>query len=151
MQLLSRDLRFYTFAIPAAALASWGYADSFKSFKNIASDASAAIVSGLVDVDKKYPHIGYDGLIMRQTLTPIPPRQRPMVPKDPLDSLDPMVPTDPMDSMVPMVPTDPKDSMALMVPKDSMALMDSLDSKVSLVSLDPARPLPQPTPHVSPQ
>jgi len=139
MHRLSRDLRFYTFAIPAAALASWGYADSFKSFKNIASDASAAIVSGLVDVDKKYPHIGYDGLIMRQTLTPIPPRQRPMVP---------------------MVPTDPKDSMALMVPKDSMALMDSLDSKVSLVSLDskvslvsldPARPLPQPTPHVSPQ
>jgi hypothetical protein len=127
MHRLSRDLRFYTFAIPAAALASWGYADSFKSFKNIASDASAAIVSGLVDVDKKYPHIGYDGLIMRQTLTPIPPRQRPMVP---------------------MVPTDPKDSMALMVSLDSL---DSMALMVSLDSLDPARPLPQPTPHVSPQ
>jgi len=139
MHRLSRDLRFYTFAIPAAALASWGYADSFKSFKNIASDASTAIVSGLVDVDKKYPHIGYDGLIMRQTLTPIPPHQRPMVP---------MVPTDPKD------PKDPKDPMALMVSLDSldsMALMVSLDSLDSKVSLDSPRPLPQPTPHVSPQ
>ena len=80
MQRLSRDLRFYTFAIPVAVLASWGYADSFKTFKNIASDAMTFICDPNADVDKKYPHIGYDGIVMRQAHTPIPPRYPPSSP-----------------------------------------------------------------------
>jgi len=61
MSRLPRDLRFYTFAIPTAALAAWGYADSFNTF--------GAAMQNIKKLAKEHtqvksPGISYDGLIM---------------------------------------------------------------------------------------
>ena len=63
MTRLPKDLRFYTFAIPTAALAGWGYADSFNTYGNILQKFRHIVIND----HSKSPEISYDGLVMKST------------------------------------------------------------------------------------